>query len=169
MLGKLTENVPKNFLAARKLHILLVSIAAAAVLWYLYISKLSAPIEQHTQHTLTSTLTSALLGTRQKPDGFKIIGLVFYGRHSVVEILDCYLRKNLAINGGYLDEVQFVVHTDKDSDLRYLDDLIAKVERYEKVIVEEEGKEITWDWQTVWTKVAKPENMYVKIDDDMVR
>jgi hypothetical protein len=28
----------------------------------------------------------------KKPDGLKVIGLVFYGRKEFVEVLDCYLK-----------------------------------------------------------------------------
>lgn len=98
----------------------------------------------------------------QKPVDFKIIGLIFFGRPPVVAILDCYLKKNLVTNGGFLDEVHFVVNTDKKEDIKYLDGLVKTSKLYKKIELPELG------YNSVWQHSIEPEHMYIKIDDDMV-
>ncbi len=68
----------------------------------------------------------------EKPAEFKIIGLIFFGRPPNIAILDCYLKKNLVTNGGFLDEVHFVVNTDKKQDIKYLDKLVKTDKLYKK-------------------------------------
>lgn len=97
-----------------------------------------------------------------KPEGFKIIGLVFFGRRSVVAVLDCYLKKNLVSNGGFLDEVHWVVNTENGEDIRYLDGLVQTSERYKKIIVPLNG------FNGIWENAVEREHMYIKIDDDIV-
>lgn len=51
---------------------------------------------------------SALPGIDHKsqvPSSTKVVALVFFGRRLYVDLLDCYLRQNLKVNGGLLDEV----------------------------------------------------------------
>jgi len=98
----------------------------------------------------------------EKPEGFKIIGLIFFGRPSVVAILDCYLRKNLVSNGGWLDEVHFVVNTKKEEDITYLDGLVEGEALYTKIVIPKLG------YNEVWAGGVDKENMYIKIDDDIV-
>ncbi|KAI4179863.1 MAG: hypothetical protein L6R41_007591, partial [Letrouitia leprolyta] len=98
----------------------------------------------------------------QKPVDFKIIGLIFFGRPPHVAILDCYLKKNLVTNGGFLDEVHFVVNTDKKDDIKYLDGLIKTSKLYKKIELP------TLGYNSVWQHAVEPEHMYIKIDDDMV-
>lgn len=98
----------------------------------------------------------------QKPTGFKIIALIFFGRPPVVEILDCYLKKNLASNGGFLDEVHWVVNTDKPQDIQYLDDLLETSAVYKKVTIP------SLTYNSVWEHAVERDHMYIKIDDDMV-
>ena len=97
-----------------------------------------------------------------KPDDFQIIGLIFFGRPPVVAILDCYLKKNLVTNGGWLDEVHFVVNTDREDDIKYLDELIKTNDLYKKIIIKELG------YNAVWANAVEREHMYIKIDDDIV-
>jgi len=99
----------------------------------------------------------------KKPEGVKVIGLVFYGRKEFVEILDCYLRRNLVRNGGMLDEVVFAVHTDKENDLAYLDQLVNGTEGYRKYQQQNEYEWLVGSWE-----VVEKGNIYVKIDDDVV-
>ena len=99
----------------------------------------------------------------EKPSDFKIIGLIFFGRPSVVAILDCYLKKHLVTNGGWLDEVHFAVHTDIEEDLAYLDSLVKTTESYKKI---EPG---AGGYNTIWEHAVQREHMYIKIDDDIVR
>ncbi len=98
----------------------------------------------------------------KKPEEFKIIGLIFFGRPSVVAILDCYLKKNLVTSGGWLDEVHFVVNTDKEDDIKYLDELVKTSELYKKIIIPSLG------YNEVWGNAVEREHMYIKIDDDIV-
>ena len=98
----------------------------------------------------------------EKPTDFKIIGLIFFGRPPVVEILDCYLKRNLASNGGFLDEVHWVVNTDKAHDIQYLDDLLETSDAYKKITLPSLG------YNSVWEHAVERGPMYIKIDDDMV-
>lgn len=94
----------------------------------------------------------------------KIIGLVFFGRRELVEVLDCYIQRNLRANGGLLDEVIFVVHTDIQEDLDYLETLVPRRPEYSKYEVKG-----TYQWLSgSWEPVNDPDAIYVKIDDDVI-
>lgn len=99
-----------------------------------------------------------------KPEGLKVVGLIFYGRPMFVNILDCYLRKNLAVNGGYLDEVHFIANTKHEEDLEFLARLVEEVPQYIRV-------NQTGEWTKLWehTKDIEADAVIVKIDDDIVR
>ncbi|MCJ1287230.1 hypothetical protein MMC26_006578 [Xylographa opegraphella] len=97
-----------------------------------------------------------------KPEGFKIVALIFYGRPKYVSILDCYLKRNLAINGGYLDEVHWMVNTDKQHDLNYLDTLVNTTDSYKAYHLKHLG------FQSIWEHAVDNNTLYIKIDDDMV-
>ena len=84
------------------------------------------------------------------------------GRPEYVSILDCYLKKNLAINGGYLDEVHWMTNTDKHFDLKYLDYLVSTSEYYKKIVI----NELSYD--NAWQHAVQNDTMYIKIDDDIV-
>lgn len=99
----------------------------------------------------------------KKPDGLKVIGLVFYGRKEFVEVLDCYLKRNLVENGGIMDEVIFAVHTDIEHDLEYLDQLVNSTAGYTKYQQEKEYESLVGSWEKV-----ERGNIYIKIDDDVV-
>ena len=77
-------------------------------------------------------------------------------------ILDCYLKKNLASNGGYLDEVHWVVNTDNQEDIAYLDKLVNTSEKYKKIDLPSLG------YNSVWEHAVESGPMYIKIDDDIV-
>ena len=98
----------------------------------------------------------------EKPQGFKIIGLIFYGRASTVTILDCYLKKNLVSNGGFLDEVHWAVNTENQEDLQFLDKLVETTDSYKKITIPAFG------YNNIWEHAVEPEHMYIKIDDDIV-
>lgn len=98
-----------------------------------------------------------------KPPGLKVVGLVFFGRPVTVAVLDCYLKKNLAANPGWLDEVHWVDNTDKKEDLAYLENLLETNSDYKKVTKEGSG------YKGIWEHAVERGNMYIKIDDDLVR
>lgn len=100
----------------------------------------------------------------QLPDGVKIIGLVFFGRRSRVEILRCYLERNMVDNGGWLDEIHFVKNTNNKKDLKYLEEILASSVRYKKIELDDIG---FVGYGQAWRKL-QPGQMYVKIDDDVV-
>lgn len=97
-----------------------------------------------------------------KPEGFKIIGLVFFGRRATVEILDCYLKKNLVSNGGYLDEVLFVALKSTEEDDAWLRNLLLTAEEYQMVMMKGNT------YEEVWNHTVERNHMYIKIDDDLV-
>ncbi|KIW32528.1 uncharacterized protein PV07_04062 [Cladophialophora immunda] len=99
-----------------------------------------------------------------KPNGLKIIGIVFFGRRSRVEMLRCFLERNLVDNGGWLDEIHWVKNTDNHNDLAYLDEILSSSQRYKKVDVEGVG---FVGYGQAWSQL-EPGNLYVKIDDDVV-
>lgn len=99
----------------------------------------------------------------EKPKDFKIIGLVFFGRPSVVEILDCYLKKNLVSNGGFLDEVLWAINTRNEEDIKYLERLVKTTDGYKTIAIPNAPS-----YKDVWTKAVERNHMYIKIDDDMV-
>ena len=104
-----------------------------------------------------------------KPDGVKISGVIFYGRAQFVDILDCYLRQNLAVNGGLLDNVIFMENTDNQADLDYLKKLVADVPQYERREVKREGDHHGWGgFDTMWASFTEDDTIYLKIDDDIV-
>ena len=97
-----------------------------------------------------------------KPEGIKIIALIFYGRPETVSILDCYLKQNLVSNGGFLDEVHWAVNTDDPPRLAYLDSLVKTSKSYMKVNLPGLG------FDSVWGTAVKRGYIYIKIDDDVV-
>lgn len=46
--------------------------------------------DQDSQSSTSSSTKNTSVSPWQKPEGFKIIGLIFFGRPPAVEILDCY-------------------------------------------------------------------------------
>ena len=63
-----------------------------------------------------------------------------------------------------LDEVIFVVRTDDEGDLEYLEELLPTVPEYKKY----EAKGRGGRYKDAWDVVEKG-TMYIKIDDDVVR
>ena len=82
-----------------------------------------------------------------------------------MNVLDCYLRKNLVSRGGYLDEVRFMVNTKHKIDLEWLDQLVAEEPLYKKVL----GAVGDNAFDNIWSHLTEDETMYLKIDDDVVR
>ena len=120
------------------------------------------PIDGKLSSSLPANTTSTV-SPWKKPEGFKIIGLIFFGRPIVVEILDCYLKRNLVSNGGFLDEVLFMGHTNNEEDLQWLYKLVQAEPLYRNITIQG----VSYD--DVWAEAVDDKNMYVKIDDDMVK
>ncbi|KAI1102210.1 hypothetical protein F4804DRAFT_334519 [Jackrogersella minutella] len=102
----------------------------------------------------------------KKPEGIKVVALVFYGRKRTVDFLDCYLQQNLAENGGYVDEIRFMVHTNKEEDLKYLKDLVSR--RKENYHIVEAGACEGQSYGCIWDSIVEDDTIYVKIDDDII-
>ncbi|MCJ1320028.1 hypothetical protein MMC15_005364 [Xylographa vitiligo] len=100
----------------------------------------------------------------QPPPGMRVIGLVFYGRRRFVTILNCYLQRNLVENGGIIEEYIFVVRTEDEEDLAYLEELLVANPKYSAHRSAGSG----FDYSQMWSAVEAG-NVYVKIDDDVVR
>jgi len=106
-----------------------------------------------------------------KPEGLRVVGLVFYGRRKFVDILDCYLRQNLVANNGWLDEVHFLARTQNEEDLEWLDDLVQRDNLGEigYKVIPVNATAPDWRFQSLWQHyAAEPDTIYVKIDDDVV-
>jgi hypothetical protein len=119
-----------------------------------------------TPHGLSKFSTSLDIKEFTKPKGIKIIGLVFFGRKNRVEILRCFLERNMVDNGGWLDEVHWVQNTDKKDDLAYLDEILASQPRYKKIDLSAEGVGFI-GYGFAWGHLERG-NLYLKIDDDVV-
>ena len=104
-------------------------------------------------------------GGWKKPEGLSVVGMIFYGRKRNVDILDCYLRQNLASNGGYLDEVWFMVHTENKQDVDWLRDLVKDEPDYKYIDL---GNRTTDYYGYMWEYPVEDDTIYVKIDDDVV-
>lgn len=98
-----------------------------------------------------------------KPENLTIIALIFYGRPETVSILDCYMKQNLASNGGFLDEVHWAVNTENPDSLQYLDELVKTSTGYKKIVLPSLG------FESIWEHAVERGNLYIKIDDDIVR
>ncbi|RGP79640.1 hypothetical protein FLONG3_2194 [Fusarium longipes] len=105
----------------------------------------------------------------EKPKGIKqIMGLVFYGRRQSVSILDCYLKRNLAKNGGLLDGVIFVERTKDHHDLALLEKLLKSEDTYQRWQIEmSDADNFSNGFANSYDRV-EDDVIYVKIDDDIV-
>ncbi|KAI2621274.1 hypothetical protein GGR54DRAFT_600862 [Hypoxylon sp. NC1633] len=120
-----------------------------------------------TQRNDTFALESfAPEGGWKKPKGIQIVALVFYGRKRTVDFLDCYLLQNLAANGGYLDEIRFMVHTNKEEDVEYLKGLVSQRQEHYKIV--EAGACEGSSYGCIWDSAVEDDTIYVKIDDDII-
>lgn len=102
-----------------------------------------------------------------KPDNVTIIAFVFFGRKNRVEMLKCYLERNLKENGGWLDEVHWVLNTNNKDDLLYLEEVLKTSDAYKKVDLTTEGAVGFEGFAKAWRHVERGK-LYVKIDDDVV-
>ncbi|KAI1212345.1 uncharacterized protein F4807DRAFT_472565 [Annulohypoxylon truncatum] len=102
----------------------------------------------------------------QKPRGLKVVAVVFYGRKRNVDVLDCYLQQNLASNGGYLDDVWFMVHTQRAEDVAWLNEFVKKDPLYKFKDLGSCGEEATYG--CIWENAVENDTLYIKIDDDIL-
>ena len=165
-LGTLKEYLLVKPLQMPKRVIVFLTTAIAVLLWWLYMINAVPHVGHSPARPLTSTKLGLTHNASGRPEDYKLYGLVFYGRHVTVEILDCYLRKNLVSNGGRLDAVHFVVNTDDEADLAWIDQLVSQVEDY-KAIRLEEGTDPR-DYERVWAQAVESGHLYIKFDDDLV-
>ncbi|KAI9787045.1 MAG: hypothetical protein M1816_007716 [Peltula sp. TS41687] len=129
---------------------------------------LSKPSEQVPADPANEAQGEAPAQTHPAVERPRVVAIVFYGRRDRVSILHCYLQKNLAINGGVLDEVQFIVKTEDTDDLKWLDKAIAKTPGYTKVTVSTGSVDYkAFDFSNAWESIQR-DTLYIKIDDDVV-
>jgi hypothetical protein len=81
-----------------------------------------------------------------------------------VSILDCYLKRNLVKNGGMLDEVVWIVRTNNQEHLAWLDVLVESEAAYSKWNVTYTKNN---DYRSAYDRIENG-TMYVKMDDDIV-
>lgn len=96
---------------------------------------------------------------KDRPKDKKVVALLFAGRKHYVQILECYMRRNLVKNGGWLDSVVWIIHTQVQNDIDFLEKVINEVPEYSQHIVQ------TYDKAYL---NLDPDTTYVKIDDDVV-
>lgn len=99
-----------------------------------------------------------------KPPDIKIIGLIFFGRKDRVQILRCFLERNLVANGGWLDEIHWVRNTDYPEDVAFLEEIVASNPVYKLLTIKETG---FIGYGLAWSTLQEGA-IYVKIDDDVV-
>lgn len=125
------------------------------------------PVNKQEDTIAKKSLTDRRWGSDKwkKPKGFKIVATVFYGRRRNVDILDCYLQRNLVRNGGYLDSVHFMVHTDDEPDRAWIEQKANETEGYEYIDL---GDCTHQPYGCMWDYIADADTLYIKIDDDIV-
>lgn len=136
-------------------------LVALSILLLLRQYKEASVVRLHSEKVVTLAPSSPQNWT--KPADVKIIALIFYGRPETVSILDCYMKQNLASNGGLLDEVHWAVNTDNPDSLKYLEELVKTSDGYKKIVLPRLG------FESIWEHAVKKGNLYIKIDDDIVR
>jgi hypothetical protein len=118
------------------------------------------------KHSKLKLDTLAPRGGWKKPAGVKVVAMIFYGRRRAVDILDCYLQQNLVSNGGYLDEVWFMIHTEVKEDLDWLHKKVAH--EHEQAYKFKDFRDECNQYGCLWNYATEDDTIYVKIDDDMV-
>ncbi|KAI1438150.1 hypothetical protein GGR50DRAFT_533939 [Xylaria sp. CBS 124048] len=103
----------------------------------------------------------------RKPKGLRVVAMVFFGRRRYVDILDCYLQQNLASNGGYLDEVWFMAHTDDERDMAWLQRLVKGTPGY-RVVGQEDCNKNDREYGCLWAYASEDETIFIKLDDDII-
>ncbi|KAI0467288.1 hypothetical protein F4859DRAFT_518239 [Xylaria cf. heliscus] len=124
-------------------------------------------LDSHNRVNQVNHHSIAPQGGWEKPKGFKIIAMVFFGRKRYVDILDCYLQQNLVSNGGYLDEVWFMAHTEDKDDIAWLNRLVKENQGY-KIVGHEDCKKNNQKYGCLWKYATADNTMYIKLDDDII-
>ncbi len=124
-------------------------------------------LDSHDRSSHVELHSAAPQGGWQKPGGFKVVAMVFFGRKRYVDILDCYLQQNLASNGGYVDEVWFMVHTEKKEDVDWLHGLVMNNPDY-KIVGQENCQSNDGKYGCLWSHATGDNTIYIKLDDDIV-
>lgn len=62
--------------------------------------------------------------TFMKPDHLKVVAHVMYSSRTKTSILECYLQRNLASQGGFIDQVIFFLETGQEEDKDWLEALV---------------------------------------------
>ncbi|RFN53262.1 hypothetical protein FIE12Z_2481 [Fusarium flagelliforme] len=153
LLGRLQESKKRTRVALICCFLLYI----IGLLYYTY----RFPAFTYIQRPTSSPTRSSLV----KPGNITVSGIVFYGRQSRVQIMKCYIERNMVDNGGWLDEVLWVANTEKSDNLRYLEEIIASNPRYKKIHPQEIAG--TYTYKHIW-KLLERGKYYVKIDDDVV-
>ncbi|RAL13634.1 uncharacterized protein BO97DRAFT_469633 [Aspergillus homomorphus CBS 101889] len=97
-------------------------------------------------------------GEFSKPQDFDIVALVPFHRREPTEILDCYLRKNLASNHGLVDQVIFLPQTDDTLSLEWLASIVKQNPSYTAA----------QDYTGLQPGHLRKDTMYIWIDGDTV-
>ena len=114
---------------------------------------------------VSATLNHPLLYNNvSKKLKYNVSALVFYGRKRYVEILNCYLEKNLLVHGGILSEVIFISKTQDKEDLIYLQKLVAEHPRNYLI---KNATDLGWTFH-IHYRDLEPNRYYVKINDDVL-
>lgn len=124
-------------------------------------------LSAHDRSSQVEPYSIAPQGGWKKPEGVKIVAMVFFGRKRYVDILDCYLQQNLASNGGYLDEVWFMMHTKEKEDIEWLKRLVINNQDY-KIIGQEDCSANNFKYGCLWKFATEDNTIYIKLDDDIV-
>lgn len=98
-----------------------------------------------------------------KPEGLRVVGVVFYGRRDRSSLLECYLRKNLVSFGGWLDEVIWAANTEDPDDMAYGERISQTAPEYTYLPIKSGG------YMAIYSAAfTEPNTIYVKMDDDVV-
>ncbi|KAI0875306.1 hypothetical protein GGS24DRAFT_515627 [Hypoxylon argillaceum] len=124
-------------------------------------------LSAHDRSSQVEPYSIAPQGGWKKPEGVKIVAMVFFGRKRYVDILDCYLQQNLASNGGYLDEVWFMMHTKEKEDIEWLKRLVINNQDY-KIIGQEDCSANNFKYGCLWKFATGDNTIYIKLDDDII-
>lgn len=117
-------------------------------------------------HPRAAQIESLQVQARSLVGNLTVVARVFYGRHASLEILDCYLRRNLKRNGGLLDHVEFYIHQVSDADSLYVQELLFRNPDYSArypAITHTNKKDYS-----VGYNETEDDVLYFKIDDDVV-